>query len=71
LAQQAIAASVRAVDPSRYQAYRRAAWRKLNEEIQKASQRNLWRYTAELLYLIENPAVREAFFPSGGATVCG
>jgi AAA ATPase-like protein len=65
LVQQAIAASVRAVDPNRYQAYRRAAWRQLNEEIQKASQLNLWRYTADLLYLIENPAVREAFFPSG------
>lgn len=66
LVQQAIAASVRAVDPSRYQAYRRAAWRRLNEEIQKAGQLNLWRYTADLLYLIENPVVREAFFPSGG-----
>jgi hypothetical protein len=66
LVQQTIAASVRALDPSRYQAYRRAAWRQLNEEIQKASQRNLWRYTADLLYLIENPVVREAFFPSGG-----
>src|SRR5262245_42692042 len=65
LVQQAIAASVRAVDPSRYQSYRRAAWRQLNKEIQKASQQNLWRYTADLLYLIENPAVREAFFPTG------
>jgi len=65
LVQQAIAASLRAVDPSRYQAYRYAAWRQLNEEIQKASQLNLWRYTADLLYLIENPVVREAFFPSG------
>jgi len=26
---------------------------------------DLWRYTADLLYLIENPAVREAFFPTG------
>jgi hypothetical protein len=25
---------------------------------------DLWRYTADLLYLIENPAVREAFFPT-------
>jgi AAA ATPase domain len=66
LVQQAIAASLRAVDPSRHQAYRRAAWRQLNEEIRRASQVNLWRYTADLLYLIENPVVREAFFPSGG-----
>ena len=26
---------------------------------------DLWRYTADMLYLIENPVVREAFFPSG------
>jgi hypothetical protein len=65
LVQQAIASSVRAVDPNRYQAYRRAAWRQLDEEIQKASQLSLWRYTADLLYLIENPVVRESFFPSG------
>ena len=24
----------------------------------------LWRYTADMLYLLDNPAVREAFFPS-------
>ncbi len=26
---------------------------------------DLWRYTADMLYLIDNPVVREAFFPSG------
>jgi len=26
---------------------------------------DLWRYTADMLYLIANPVVREAFFPSG------
>ena len=25
----------------------------------------VWRYTADMLYLIDNPVVREAFFPSG------
>ena len=25
---------------------------------------DLWRYTADMLYLVENPVVREAFFPS-------
>ena len=27
--------------------------------------RELWRYTADMLYLIDNPVVREAFFPTG------
>lgn len=62
---QAVAGSFQAIDPNRYQSYRRAAWRQLNKEIRNSSQLNLWRYTADLLYLIENPVVRDAFFPSG------
>ena len=31
-----------------------------------AAPAELWRYTADPLYLIENPTVREAFFPTGG-----
>jgi hypothetical protein len=62
---EAIAASLRAADPSRYLEYRRSAWRQLRSEVQKAGTSELWRYTADMLYLIENPVVREAFFPSG------
>ena len=62
---EAIAASLRAADPSRYLEYRRAAWRQLRSEVRKAGTTELWRYTADMLYLIENPVVREAFFPSG------
>jgi hypothetical protein len=63
--QQAIATGLRAADPSRYRAYRRAAWRQLRVEIRTAGRAELWRYTADMLYIIENPIVREAFFPSG------
>ena len=62
---EAIAASLRAADPNRYREYRRSAWLQLRNEVQKAGARELWRYTADVLYLIENPVVREAFFPSG------
>jgi len=62
---EAIAASLRAADPSRYLEYRRSAWRQLRSEVRKAGTSQLWRYTADMLYLIENPVVREAFFPSG------
>lgn len=61
----AIARSLHASDPCRHLAYRRAAWRQLTAEAETAGGTDLWRYTADMLYLIENPVVREAFFPSG------
>jgi hypothetical protein len=63
--QAAIAGFVRSTDPARYRRYRRAAWRQLRDEVRDAGPGELWRYTADMLYLIENPVVREAFFPSG------
>lgn len=66
LVQQSIGSSLRAVDPNRYQEYRRSAWRQLSTESRRTGLQELWRYTADLLYLIENPVVREAFFPTGG-----
>ncbi len=62
--QQAIAAALQATDPSAYREYRRAAWRQLRTEVRAAGRPELWRYTADMLYLIENPVVREAFFPT-------
>jgi hypothetical protein len=61
-----VAALLRANDPPAYRAHRIAAWRQLRRELRTAPPADLWRYTADLLYLIENPAVREAFFPSAG-----
>ncbi|MEX1215196.1 winged helix-turn-helix domain-containing protein [Saccharospirillum sp.] len=61
---EAITRSLHANDPSRYLEYRRAAWRQLNSEAEAAGSDDLWRYTADMLYLIENPVVREAFFPT-------
>jgi DNA-binding winged helix-turn-helix (wHTH) protein len=62
--QQAIAITVRAADPSRYRSYRRAAWRQLRNEIQTAGISEMWRYSADMLFMIENPVLREAFFPT-------
>ena len=66
LVQQAIGSSLRAVDPNRYQEYRCSAWRQLSTESRRTGLQELWRYTADLLYLIENPVVRDAFFPTDG-----
>lgn len=62
---EAIAADARAHDPDRYRRYRRAAWERLRSEVGDAGRSELWRYTADMLYLVENPIFREAFFPSG------
>ncbi len=61
----AIGGFLRSSNPVRHRAYRRAAWRELQDEVRDAAPGELWRYTADMLYLIENPVVREAFFPSG------
>lgn len=62
-----VARSLHASDPCRHLEYRRTAWRQLTAEAEHAGSNDLWRYTADMLYLIENPVVREAFFPSGTA----
>jgi len=65
LVKQAMATALRAIDPSKYRDYRRAAWSQLRTELASAPTTDLWRYTADMLYLLENPVIREAFFPSG------
>jgi hypothetical protein len=63
--QQAVAARLRAEDPTRHRSHRQAAWRCLRDEYRRAGATEIWRYTADMLYLVENPIVHEAFFPSG------
>jgi hypothetical protein len=63
--QGAVDRSLRASDPVGYRDLRRAAWQQLRSEVRQAPPSQLWRYTADMLYLIENPVLREAFFPSG------
>ena len=60
---QTIASSLKASDPNRYRLFRKAAWTQLRKEMNTAGKAELWRYTADLLYIIENPIIREAFFP--------
>lgn len=62
---QAIVKKLESADPARHRLLRRAAWRHLAAAPAAAGGHALWRRTADLLYLIENPVVRDAFFPSG------
>ncbi len=62
---EAIALTLRAENPQKYREYRRAAHRHFLLELRAAAVYTLWRCTADLLYLLENPVVLEAFFPTG------
>jgi hypothetical protein len=59
-----VARALRGSDPVAHRRYRAAAWRKLRSDVASAPPAELWRYTADMLYLIEHPVVREAFFPT-------
>src|SRR5690242_13669066 len=60
---EATAALLRAADPQEYWRMRAAAWSHLRIELRGAPARDVSRYTADLLYLLED-GVRPAFFPA-------
>jgi class 3 adenylate cyclase len=62
-----IAASLAHRDRELYHTYRRRAWYFFSRESHRTAAQSLWQCTADLLYLIENPFVREAFFPKGAS----
>jgi len=52
-------------DPERYRRFRKSAYTYFTRESHRAAANTLWQYTADLLYMIENPIARGAFFPEG------
>jgi hypothetical protein len=62
---QAIESRAAALDPVRTRELKRAAWRSMRDQLVVAGTRDRWRHTADLLFLLERPVLREAFFPSG------
>jgi DNA-binding CsgD family transcriptional regulator len=54
-------------DPERFARYRWRAWRHFSREAEAARGEGLWHTTADLIYLIANPSVREGFFPQGAS----
>ncbi len=59
----AVDAALRAADPERRRVLRTAAYRHLRSQLRSAQPADLWRATADMLYLIDNPLIREGFFP--------
>ena len=62
--QLAVAERLRSIDPERFRKYRTAAWHHLQSETRAVARHELARSTADALFLIDNPVVREAFFPT-------
>ena len=60
----AIARNLRVTDPQRFLAYRRKSRTYITREAKNAPASELWRCTADLLFMLDNPVIREAFFPS-------
>jgi len=62
----AVASSLATRDPDSHREYRRAAWAFLQNRLRVAhGKTEPWRYTADLLFMIQNPVLRDGFFPSG------
>jgi hypothetical protein len=62
---EAVLALLRAADPVRHRAYRAAAWRQIRSEMAGAAAgAPRWASVADMLALVEEPLVREAFFPA-------
>lgn len=64
---EALAADLLAADPELHRRCGQFAWRYLSQEARCAPAGELWRCTADLIHLIRNPVVREAFFPRDAA----
>jgi len=59
-----VAAALKSRDPARFQAYRRAASQVVRDQYKQSPRSDLWRCTADVLYLLENENLREGFFPT-------
>jgi len=59
-----VTAALKSRDPARHQAYRRAASQVVRDQYRQAPRSDLWRCTADVLYLLENENLREGFFPT-------
>ena len=58
-----VAAYLRASDPDRSRRYRIAAWRLLRDEVTRATSHEMWRYTADLLFILESPGRARGLLP--------
>lgn len=65
----ALDGALAATDPRLRADHRRAAAGAVARQVREAPRAELWRTTADILYLLENPDLREAFFPRRASSV--
>ena len=63
-----VAAYLRSSDPDRSRRYRIAAWRQLRDEVTRASPHEMWRYTADLLFILAEPGRPRGVLPDAPST---
>jgi hypothetical protein len=70
IVRQAVVGRLAAVDPGRLAGLRAAAWRSLEPALQSSpAGADAWRTTADVLFLVSYPEIREAFFPTAMSSV--
>ena len=67
LVRDTVASDLAVRDPARHRRYQHRAWQYLSVNSCATIGLGLWRQTADLLFLVQNPAVRSAFFPEGAS----
>lgn len=60
---EALVVSLNAESPSRVREVKRLVWSLLAGELKQTHDLNLWRFTADTIFLLSDPVIREAFFP--------
>ncbi|WP_375750539.1 winged helix-turn-helix domain-containing protein [Vibrio sp. HN007] len=58
-----LSSNLKARAPDRYCEYRHRASEVLLNEMKSVTSSQLWRYTSDILYLVDNNVIRNAFFP--------
>jgi hypothetical protein len=61
---QSIMSTLHASDPSKFRELRKKAWSFYRNEVRLMARSEIWRYSADMLYLIEQPLIKNAFFPT-------
>ncbi|MEZ9708093.1 winged helix-turn-helix domain-containing protein [Vibrio breoganii] len=60
---QTLSSDLKSRSPQQFSVFRQRASQQIRTELESASLGQMWRYTADIIYLVENSVIRNAFFP--------
>ncbi|GEA52592.1 hypothetical protein VIN01S_33960 [Vibrio inusitatus NBRC 102082] len=58
-----LSSDLKSRSPQQFSLFRHRASQQIRSELEVASLGQMWRYTADIIYLVENNVIRNAFFP--------